>query len=118
MRQPPAIERYGAGGFQVEGERFTGAILILEDVARPWSPASLAALTVEDFGPVLAAGPASVEFVLLGAGAETAPPPKALREAFAAQGLGLEVMDTPSACRLYNVLAHDGRRVAAALIAV
>ncbi len=118
LRQPPAIERYGAGGFQVEGERISGSILILEDVALPWSAASLAALTPEDFTAVLAAGLAGVEFVLLGAGASTAPPPRAVREALQAEGLGLEVMDTPSACRLYNRLAQEGRRIAAALIAV
>ena len=118
LRQPPAIEGYGAGGFRVEGERFEGSILILEDVAGPWTGVSLAGLTPEDFAPVLEAGLAVVEFVLLGAGAATAAPPKAVREALQASGLGLEVMDTPEACRLYNILAKDGRRVAAALIAV
>lgn len=118
MRQPPAIEGLGAGGFRVQGTRIEGSILILDDVARPWAPTGLAGLVPADFEVVFAAGPAVVEFVLLGVGAAMSPPPKAVREAVAAAGYGLEVMDTEAAAKLYNVLASDGRRIAAALIAV
>lgn len=118
MRQPPAIEAYGGGGFRVGGERIEGSLMILDDVARAWDAPSLADLEPRAFEPVIAAGPAAVEFVLLGLGPAMAPPPRPVREALAAAGLGLEVMDTPQAVRLYNVLAMDGRRVAACLIAV
>lgn len=118
MRQPPAIETYGGGGFRVGGARIEGSLLILDDVARPWPVTSLAALTPKDFDPVLEAQPGAVEFVLLGLGRAMVPPPRQVRERLAAARLGLEVMDTPQACRLYNVLAQEGRRVAAALIAV
>lgn len=118
LRQPPAIEGYGGGGFRIGGEWIAGSALVLDDVARPWAVTSLAELAVEDFAAVIAAGPAAVEFVLLGAGPTTAPPPKAIRLTLQEAGLGLEVMDTASACRVYNVLAQDGRRVAAALIAI
>ena len=79
---------------------------------------SLAELTAESLQPVLAAGRAEVEFLLLGVGARNAQPPRAIREALLAAGMGLEFMDTPAAARLYNVLTSEGRRVAAALIAV
>jgi uncharacterized protein len=79
---------------------------------------SLGELTVESLQPVLAAGRAEVEFLLLGVGARNAQPPRAIREALLAAGMGLEFMDTPAAARLYNVLTSEGRRVAAALIAV
>lgn len=118
MRQAPAIEGYGAGGFRVDGVRFEGSVLILDDQARSWRPASLADLTPADFDAVIAAGPAVAEFVLLGMGGQMLPPPKAVREHLKAAGFGLEVMDTVAAVKLYNVLASDGRRVAAALIAV
>jgi uncharacterized protein len=118
VRQPPAIEGYGGGGFRVAGERVEGSILILDDVVHPWTPAGLAELAPAHFDSVLASGPAVVEFVLLGLGPVMAPPPRAVREAMQAAGVGLEVMDTPAAVRLYNVLAQEGRRVAAALIAV
>jgi uncharacterized protein len=118
VRQAPAIEAYGGGGFRVAGRRIEGSVLIVEDEARPWPVASLAELKPSDFAPVLAADRGAVEFVLLGLGPAMAPPPKAVREALRAAGLGLEVMDTVAACKLYNVLASDGRRVACALIAV
>lgn len=118
MRQAPAIEAYGGGGFRVAGERIDGSVLIVDDRARPWPVASLADLTAADFDPILAADRGVVEFVLLGLGPQMVPPPRAVREALRAAGLGLEVMDTVAACKLYNVLASDGRRLAAALIAV
>jgi uncharacterized protein len=118
VRRPPAIEAYGAGGFRIEDRRYEGSVLILEDKVQAWPVASLAELTPAHFDPVLAAGTAVVEFVLLGLGPAMAPPPRAVREALAAARVGLEVMDTPSAIRLYNVLAKEGRRLAAALIAV
>jgi uncharacterized protein len=115
---PPVIETYGAGGFRISGDRIEGAILLLEDVVRPWPVTTLAALKVADFAEIIAAGLVAVEFVLLGTGAETAIAPRPVREALKQAGLGLEMMNTPEACRLYNVLAADGRRVAAALLAV
>jgi uncharacterized protein len=118
LRQPPAVEAYGGGGFLVEGSRFQGSILILDDVARPWSVTAMAELTPSDFDAAIAAGPGVVEFVLLGAGPAMSPPPKAVRMTLQDAGVGLEIMDTPAAVRLYNILAQDGRRVAAALIAV
>ena len=118
MRQAPAIEAYGGGGFRVAGERIEGSVLIVGDAARPWPVASVAELTPADFDPVLAEDRSVVEFVLLGLGPAMVPPPRAVREALRAAGLGLEVMDTAAACKLYNVLASDGRRIAAALIAV
>ncbi len=118
LRQPPAIETYGGGGFRVGGARIEGSILILADVATPWPARRTADLTPADFELALAADPAAVEFVLLGAGAHTAMAPRPVRDAMKAASLGLEVMSTPEACRLYNVLAVEGRRVAAALLAV
>jgi uncharacterized protein len=118
MRQPPAIDAYGGGGFRVGGARVEGSLLILEDVARPWRPAALNQVEGLDFNPVISAGPGVVELVVLGTGAQTRPAPRLVREALQAGGFGLEVMNTPEACRLYNLLASEGRRIAAALIAI
>jgi uncharacterized protein len=118
LRQPPSIDAYGAGGFRVSGARVEGSILILQDVLHPWPVTALAGLGPDQIAEVLAAGPREVEFLLLGVGARIAPPPPALRQALQAAGMGLEVMDTPAACRVYNVLAAEGRRLAAALIAI
>lgn len=118
MRQAPAIEAFGGGGFRVAGERHQGSILILDDQVRPWPVASLAELEPAHFDAVVEADRGMVEFVLLGLGPAMIPPPKPVREHLRIAGLGLEVMDTVAACKLYNVLAQEGRRVAAALIAV
>ncbi|HEV7385847.1 MAG TPA: Mth938-like domain-containing protein [Phenylobacterium sp.] len=112
------MDAYGDGGFRLSGEWHAGSLLIVADQAHPWPVTSLGGLTVESLQPVLAAGRAEVEFLLLGVGARNAQPPRAIREALLAAGMGLEFMDTPAAARLYNVLTSEGRRVAAALIAV
>lgn len=117
-RDAPTIDAYGGGGFRLSGERHDGSVLIVGDAAQAWPVDSLAALTPETLGPVLAAGRAEVEFLLLGVGARNAMPPRAVREALQRAGIGLEFMDTPAAARLYNVLTAEGRRLAAALIAV
>lgn len=94
-----------------------GSLLIIDDGARDWSVTRLADLTPDDFAEAIAAGPA-VEFVLLGTGLGQALPPRAVRDALKAAGIGLEFMSTEGAARTYNIVASEGRRVAAGLIAV
>ncbi|PTS88888.1 MULTISPECIES: Mth938-like domain-containing protein [unclassified Caulobacter] len=117
LRQPPSIDAWGGGGFRVSGAWRPGSLLVIDDQPRDWSASALAALTPDDFAEVLSAGGA-VEFVLLGGGLVNALPPKAVRDALKAAGIGLEFMSTEAAARTYNVLASEGRRLAAALIAV
>jgi uncharacterized protein len=118
LRQAPAIEAFGGGGFRVDGGRIEGGLLILNDQATAWAPTRLADLTPADFEDVFAAGSGVVELTILGLGPAMLPPPRAVREAFEQRRLGLELLVTPEACRLYNVLAQEGRRVAAALLPV
>jgi len=117
-RNAPTIDAYGDGGFRLAGERHEGSVLILGDEARSWPVTSLAELTPDALAPVLAAGRGEVEFLLLGVGLRNAQPPREVRDALRAAGIGLEFMDTPAAARLYNVLTAEGRRLATALIAV
>ena len=117
-RDAPSIDAYGDGGFRLSGERHEGSLLIVSDTARPWPVASLAEVTLDSLAPVFEAGRAEVEFLLLGVGARNAQPPRAIREALLAAGMGFEFMDTPAAAKLYNVLTSEGRRLALALIAV
>ncbi|MEH0194490.1 MTH938/NDUFAF3 family protein [Caulobacter sp. CCNWLY153] len=116
-RQPPSIDAWGGGGFRVSGVWRPGSLLVIDDQPLDWAVASLAELTPDAFAPVFAAGGA-VEFVLLGMGLANALPPRPVRDALKAAGLGLEFMSTEAAARTYNVLASEGRRMAAALIAV
>ena len=117
-RNAPVIDSYAPGGFRLAGDWHEGSVLILADEARPWPVSTLAHATPESLAPVLEAGRAGAEFLLLGVGAANSLPPRALRDALARAGLGLEFMDTPSAAKLYNVLTSEGRRLAAALIAL
>jgi uncharacterized protein len=118
LRPPPVIDAFGGGGFRVSGERVEGSILILQDQVRPWPVRSLKALEPHDLFLVSRLGPLEVEVLLLGAGAAMALAPRPLRDAMFNAGVGLDVMSTPEACRMYNYLAGEGRRVAAALLAV
>jgi uncharacterized protein len=111
------IESYGGGGFTVTGEAYRGSILVLPDWTGAWALSSIAELSIESLEPVLAATP-PVEVLLIGCGPAMAFIEPDLREAARARGVALEPMDTGAACRTYNVLMAEDRRVAAALIAV
>lgn len=78
----------------------------------------MAELQAEDFALIIEAGIAVSEFVLLGTGSQQAQPPRAVREALRAAGLGLEFMSTQNAAQTYSVLISEGRRFAVALVAV
>jgi len=108
---------YGKGGFRTGGRQHRGSLLILPQGTFPWPVVSAAELTPESLSQVLAAGP-SQGFLLLGTGAAQIFPDRTLRDAFASAGLALEAMDTPAACRTYNVLLGEGRVFATALIAM
>ncbi len=113
------IESYGEGRFRVGGALHAGSILVFADRTEAWPVSALAALTPASLEPLRAAGAAGlVDVVLLGCGPRMGLVPEALRGLLRAAGIVLEPMDTGAACRTYNVLAAEGRRVAAALIAV
>ncbi len=117
-RSAPQVDAFGGGGFRLSGEWRPGSVLILDDVARDWNPTSQADLSVQSLSPVLESGPGGCELLVLGMGGANGLPPRAIREAFLKAGIGLEFLDTPAAARLYNILTAEGRRVAAALIAI
>ena len=115
---PPVIDAFGGGGFRIGEQRHEGSILIVRGEVRPWPVRGLPALEPHHLSPVSRLGPLEVEVLLLGVGAAMALAPRAVRDALFNAGVGLDAMSTPEACRMYNYLAGEGRRVAAALIAV
>jgi uncharacterized protein len=108
------IERYGASGFRVAGVVYRGAILVFPDCTLPWAAASTAAISWESLAPVVEHG--GVQILLLGLGRTMGAIPRDLRTPFRAAGIVLEAMDTGAACRTFNVLLAEDRRVAAALL--
>ena len=111
------VQSYYPGGFRVTGERHAGSILVFPERTLTWSVTNLGGLDAEALGPVIAAEPA-VDFLLLGCGVRGVQVALELRESLRAAGIGVEAMDTGAACRTYNVLMTEERRVAAALIAL
>jgi uncharacterized protein len=118
LREPPAIESIGPGGFRVAGVWRPGSLLIVCDNPRAWRPARLDEVSADDLAAVLQAGAAQAEFVLLGTGERQSPPPSVVRDVLRPAGIGLEFMATRAAARLHNVLASEGRLFATALIAL
>ena len=111
------VEGYGRGGFRVAGRRYDGAILIVGETVSPWPVAAPGDAGLGNLAPVLAAAPA-VELVLFGCGVRAAAVNAGLRADLARRGVAIEPMDTGAACRTFNVLVGEDRRVAAALLPV
>ncbi len=88
-------------------------MLLPDAVIEGWAPAGFGALTERDFDALLANQP---ELVLLGTGERQQFPHPGLLRPLSAAHVGVEAMDTRAACRTFNILAAEGRRVAAALI--
>lgn len=104
------IDGYGPGFFRVGGSVIRGAALVTETGARGWGG-------LDDTQPLLALA-GQIDVLFIGTGSEIAHIPPALREELEALGIGVESMSSAAACRTYNVLLSEGRRVAAAVLAV
>ncbi|HKE43385.1 MAG TPA: Mth938-like domain-containing protein [Steroidobacteraceae bacterium] len=89
------------------------AVLTAEHIVFEWPPTRISELRAVHLQAVLALEP---EIILLGTGERQIFPAAEIRSAVQHAGVGFEVMDTRAACRTYNVLVQEGRRVAAALI--
>ncbi|MEQ8965308.1 MAG: Mth938-like domain-containing protein [Azospirillaceae bacterium] len=113
----PIIDSYGDGGFRVSGERIEGSVLVLPDRTESWPVTTMDGLGPEILSPVTATDP-PIEILLLGCGERMTLVPAALKAHLREIGIAVEPMDTGAACRTYNVLLSEHRRVAAALIAV
>ncbi len=117
---PHAIEAYGAGGFRFAGMSHVGSILATPKGIGAVDVADIKDLALSAFSRLfaeLSEAPGSVEFLVIGAGAAMARPPRLVAEGLRSRGLRLEPMATGPACRVYNVMLGEGRRVAALLIA-
>ena len=107
------IRAYSASELRI-GERIVvGSCIVTADtLITDWQPRAPDELGVAELAPLLALAP---QIVLLGAPVGSGPAPPGVRAALAAQGIGLEVMDLGAACRTFNILVQEERRVAAAL---
>lgn len=111
------ISAYGDGGFRISGTHWQQPMLVMPSQSLPWPVNALAEASIANLQPLLGQEPA-VELLLLGCGASVAALPKGLRADLKAQGIALEPMNTGAACRTYNLLMLESRRVAAALLPI
>ncbi|HOO81171.1 MAG TPA: Mth938-like domain-containing protein [Alphaproteobacteria bacterium] len=110
------IQSYSGGRFRVSGAVYEGALIVMPEGSQRWDFAGeVADLSEPDFVPLIEQA-AEIDVVLLGCGATIQFLSSNLKNALKACGLNVEVMDSGAACRTYNVLMADGRRVAAALL--
>ena len=111
------IQGYGKGGFRVSDRVHQGSVIVTETRVLPWSIKAIGDLDEASFDDLIAAGPLP-EVILLGCGDRMALIPSALKKALRAKGLVIDPMDTGAACRTFNILLSEDRRVAACLVAI
>jgi uncharacterized protein len=104
---------YGEGYVMVNGERHAASLIVQPERMQAWPVHAFSALAEAHFAGLAELGP---EVVLLGTGGRLRFPPPQLSTPLARAGIGLEVMDVQAACRTYNILMAEERRVLAALI--
>ncbi|MDD2914948.1 MAG: Mth938-like domain-containing protein [Gallionella sp.] len=105
---------HSADHVMVNGERFDHSIAVLaEEVRSDWNAAGFDALSEAHFAYFLALKP---DVLLLGTGARQRFPHPRLYRVLTDAGIGVECMTTPAACRTYNILVAEGRKVVAAIL--
>lgn len=104
---------YGDGFVLVNGQRHEAPIIVTPEHVAPWRATAFDALAAADFQPFLAM---ELEIVLIGTGMKQRFPHPRLTAALLDKRIGVEAMDLKAACRTYNILMAEHRRVAAALL--
>lgn len=112
------IDAYGNGGFRFAGMSHRGSVLVLPSGVHAWEVTDPSGIDMASLAPLLALPKGLVELLLLGTGTDLVPAPRPLRARLREAGIVTEPMATGAAARTYNILLNEGRRVAAALIAV
>ncbi|KIC30100.1 Mth938-like domain-containing protein [Leisingera sp. ANG-M6] len=104
------IDGYGDGFFRIGGKVHQGGVLTSAAGTAGWDG-------MGDAAPLLALA-GEIDVLFIGTGPEIAHIPADLRKALEDAGLGVEAMNSPAACRTYNVLLSEGRRIALAALPV
>ncbi|MES2534353.1 MAG: Mth938-like domain-containing protein [Pseudomonadota bacterium] len=113
-QQYQTVTAYDDTGVEINARRFTASLLVLPEVAPvDWPVASFDALTAEHFERIAATVP---DVVILGTGQRQRFVHPKLTTSLTDRRVGVEAMDSQAACRTYNILMAEGRKVALALI--
>lgn len=108
--EPTPVDSYGPGFFRIAGQVMQGAITVMPGGASPWGG-------YDDRDGIIASA-TDIDVLIVGTGADIAHLPGDFRVALEDAGIGVETMATPVACRNFNYLQGEGRRVGLALFAV
>lgn len=111
------IQAYGGGRFRIDERLYPHAILVMPNLIVEWQAPSIDKAAPASLDRLADAEP-PVELLLIGCGPRMELVPRELREKLRGMGIAPEPMDTGAACRTYNVLLAEGRRVAAALLPI
>jgi uncharacterized protein len=107
------IRSYSAEELRIGEHSIRSSCIVMADaLLTNWPPTTLDDLQLNHLEPIFELRP---ELVLLGTGATQRFAPAVIRAAFAGRGIGIESMDLGAACRTFNILVQEDRRVAAAL---
>ena len=107
------IHAYGEGYVMVNGQRYEASLIVMPDQVLPWDASEFSKLTAEHFEKLK---DLPLEILILGTGPRQRFPHPSLTAPLAAARIGVEVMDLKAACRTYNILVAEERKVAAALL--
>jgi len=107
------VTGYGDDYVMVNSQRHESSLIVMADRLVPWKAVEFENLTAEDFKTLAGL---NAEIILLGTGMKQRFPHPRLIAALTSAGIGLEVMDLKAACRTYNILVAEERKVAAALL--
>ena len=107
------ITAYGEDYVQVNSQRYESSLIVMAERVLDWAPSGFSQLNAEHLEILRTLGP---EIILLGTGPAQRFPHPRLTAPLAAAGIGVEIMDLKAACRTYNILVAEERRVAAALL--
>ena len=111
------VQSYGSAHFKVSRVDYQGSVIVLPNQTISWDVNVLGDVNLGSLAPVLAEDP-RIEILLIGCGEMMQLLPRSLMDTCRQKGLAIDAMDTGAACRTYNVLAAEGRRAAACLIAL
>ncbi len=107
------IQNYGEAHVTINGERIERSLILTPEKRLDWPALTAASLDEAQLTPLLEDEP---ELVIIGTGPRQLVPSPTIMRFFARHGIGLEFVSTPAACRIYNILAGEGRRVGCGLM--
>jgi len=111
------VQSYGIGRFKVSQIEYESSIIVLPLRTLSWDVNALNDINYQNLAPILEED-TKIDILLIGCGKSMQLLPRDFSERWRQNSVAVDVMDTGAACRTYNILSAEGRRVAAALIAL